>query len=126
MTEGYLKYYAKKMNIDIEIFSAGIKAEGVNPKAVTTMLGDNIDISEHSSNTIEEFSNKEISHVITVCDNAKESCPIYLKKTKLIHHNFEDPSKIIGDQKKIDNAFLKCREEIKEFSLEYLKTNFND
>ena len=125
ITEGYLKYFIKKMNIDINIYSAGVKAEGVNPKAISTMLEDNIDISNHTSNKIEEFSNKNISHVITVCDHANENCPVYLKKCNAVHHNFIDPSKITGDKKTIDLAFRKCREEIKAFSIDYLKTNFN-
>lgn len=126
MTEGYLKHYANKLNIEVDVYSAGLKAEGVNAKAILTMLEDNIDISKQTSNTIEEFSDKNISHVITVCDHANENCPVYLKKTSLVHHNFEDPSKVIGEQSIIDQSFSKCREKIKAFSLNYLKTNFND
>ena len=70
MAEGYLKHFIKKMNIHINIYSAGVKAEGVNPKAISTMLEDNVDISNHTSNKIEEFLHKNISHVITVCDHA--------------------------------------------------------
>jgi arsenate reductase len=125
MAEGYLKHFIKKMNIDINIYSAGVKADGVNPKAISTMLEDNIDISDHTSNKIEEFLHKNISHVITVCDHANENCPVYLKRCNAVHHNFTDPSKIIGDKNTIDLAYEKCREEIKAFTLDYLKTNFN-
>ena len=125
MAEGYLKHFIKKMNIDINIYSAGVKAEGVNPKAISMMLEDNVDISNHTSNKIEEFLHKNISHVITVCDHANENCPVYLKKCNAVHHNFLDPSKITGDKNTIDLAYIKCREEIKAFSQDYLKTNFN-
>tara|TARA_B100001287_G_scaffold137918_1_gene116131 strand:- start:2848 stop:3288 length:441 start_codon:yes stop_codon:yes gene_type:complete len=125
MAEGYLKYFIEKMNMDINIYSAGVKAEGLNPKAISTMLEDNIDISNHTSNRIEEFLHKNISHLITVCDHAHENCPIYLKKCNATHHNFTDPSKITGDKKTIDLAYKKCREEIKAFTKDYLKNNFS-
>ena len=62
------------------------------------MAKDGIDISNHTSNTLEEYKNTEISHVITVCDHANESCPVYLKKVNLTHQNFLDPSKFIGNE----------------------------
>ena len=85
------------------------------------MSKDNIDISDHSSNTIDEYLEKDITHVITVCDHAHESCPIFLKKTHFTHHNFKDPSKVNGTELEIEEAFLKCRDEIKKFSEQYLK-----
>ena len=124
MAEGYLKHYTQKMNINANIFSAGINAEGINPKAIHTMSEDNIDISNHTSNTIEEYISKDISHVITVCDHANENCPVFLKKTKSTHQNFIDPSKITGDIKTVDQAYTKCREEIKVFACKYLEENF--
>ena len=124
ITEGYLKFYKNKLNISANIYSAGIRAEGVNQRAIEIMSKDNIDISSHSSNTIDEYLNKDISHVITVCDHANESCPIYFKKTHFTHHNFVDPSKISGSELEIEKAFLKCRDEIKIFSEQYLKKHF--
>ena len=124
IAEGYLKYYSKKMNINANIFSAGINAEGVNPKAIQIMSEDNIDISDHTSNTIEDYFKKDITHVITVCDHANENCPVFLNKTKSTHQNFIDPSKITGDKKTISQAYKKCREEIKVFTLKYLQENF--
>ena len=124
ITEGYLKFYKNKLNISANIYSAGVRAEGVNKRAIEIMSKDNIDISSHTSNNIDEYLNKDISHVITVCDHANESCPIYFKKTHFTHHNFEDPSKIIGSELEIEKAFLKCRDEIKIFSEQYLKKHF--
>ena len=124
ITEGYLKFYKNKLKISANIYSAGIRAEGVNKRAIEIMSKDNIDISSHTSNNIDEYLNKDISHVITVCDHANESCPIYFKKTHFTHHNFEDPSKIIGSELEIEKAFLKCRDEIKIFSEQYLKKHF--
>jgi len=124
IAEGYLNYYSKKMNINANIFSAGINAEGVNPKAIHTMSEDNIDISTHTSNTIEEYLSQDITHVITVCDHANENCPVFLKKTQSTHQNFMDPSKLDGEEKTINQAYTKCREEIKVFTRKYLEENF--
>ena len=121
IAEGYLKYFSKQLNINTNVYSAGIRAEGINKKAIEIMAKDGIDISKHTSNTIEEYKNTEISHVITVCDHANESCPVYLKKVNLTHQNFSDPSKFIGNEFEIQNVFEKCREEIKSFSFSYLK-----
>lgn len=121
MAEGYLKYFSKQLNINSNVYSAGIRAEGINKKAIVIMAKDGIDISNHTSNSLEEYKNTEISHVITVCDHANESCPVYLKKANLTHQNFSDPSKFIGNEFEIQEAFEKCREEIKSFTLSYLK-----
>ena len=121
MAEGYLKYFSKQLNINSNVYSAGIRAEGINKKAIDIMAKDVIDISNHTSNSLEEYKNTEISHVITVCDHANESCPVYLKKVNLTHQNFSDPSKVIGNEFEIQEAFEKCREEIKSFTLSYLK-----
>ena len=121
IAEGYLRYFSKQLNINTNVYSAGIRAEGINKKAIEIMSQDGIDISNHTSNNLEEYTNTEISHVITVCDHANESCPIYLKKVNLTHKNFTDPSKVIGNEFEIQNAFEKCREKIKLFTLSFLK-----
>ena len=121
MAEGYLKYFSKQLSINSNVYSAGIRADGINKKAVDIMAKDGIDISNHTSNSLEEYKNTEISHVITVCDHANESCPVYLKKVNLTHQNFSDSSKFIGNEFEIQEAFKKCREEIKSFTFSYLK-----
>ena len=121
IAEGYLKYFSKQLNMNTNVYSAGIRAEGINKKAMEIMAKDGIDISNHTSNTLEEYKNTEISHLITVCDHANESCPIYLKKVNLTHQNFSDPSKVTGNEFEIQNAFEKCREEIKSFTFAFLK-----
>ncbi len=121
IAEGYLKYFSKELKINTNVYSAGIRAEGINKKAIEIMAKDEIDISNHTSNSLEEYKNTDISHVITVCDHANESCPVYLKKVNLTHKNFSDPSKVIGNVFEIQNAFEKCREEIKSFTLDFLK-----
>lgn len=121
IAEGYLKYFSKQLNMNTNVYSAGIRAEGINKKAVEIMAKDGIDISNHTSNTLEEYKNTEISHLITVCDHANESCPVYLKEVNLTHQNFSDPSKVTGNEFEVQNAFEKCREEIKSFTFDFLK-----
>ena len=124
IAEGYFKFFKNKMKLKINILSAGIKAEGINPKAAEIMLKDHIYISGQTSNKIDEYINENITHVITVCDHANENCPVFLKKTHFTHQNFKDPSKVIGNKEEIQLEFDNCREEIKNFSKEYLKANF--
>lgn len=112
ITEGYLRYFAKEK---ANIYSAGIETHGVNPKAIATMKEDNIDISNHTSNHIDEYKHINFDFVITVCDHAKEHCPFFPTKAKKFHHNFSDPSKATGTKKEIDESFRKTREEIKYF-----------
>tara|TARA_Y100001954_G_C15367341_1_gene386979 strand:+ start:84 stop:533 length:450 start_codon:yes stop_codon:yes gene_type:complete len=124
IAEGFLRHICDLNNWKAKIYSAGIEAEGVNPKAIETMQEIGIDISKHSSNKIEEFDHIEFSHLITVCDHAKESCPIYLKNVIHCHKNFKDPSKMNGDENYIKNCFRNCRNEIEKFVLQYLKSIF--
>lgn len=112
IAEGYLRYFAKEK---ANVYSAGIETHGVNPKAIATMKEDNIDISNHTSNHIDEYSHINFDFVITVCDHAKEHCPFFRTKAKKFHHNFSDPSKATGTNKEIDESFRKTREEIKCF-----------
>lgn len=80
---------------------AGIETHGVNPIAIKIMQEDNIDISHHTSNHIDEYRNIPFDFVITVCDHAKEHCPYLPTNAQQIHHNFTDPSKIKGSETNI-------------------------
>src|SRR5690606_26924495 len=112
IAEGYLKYFAGNK---AEVFSAGIETHGVNPKAIETMKEDGIDISAHTSNNIEEYKNIDFDYVITVCDNAKERCPVFPSTAKKFHHNFPDPAKATGTYTEVMEVFRKVREEIKAY-----------
>jgi arsenate reductase len=118
MSHGYLQYYGQDK---VQIFSAGVEIHGLNPFAVGIMSEDGIDISKNTSNHVEEYSNITFDYVITVCDNAKESCPFFPTQTKTIHHSFEDPSKASGTAKELIAAFRKVRDEIKEFSKSFIE-----
>ncbi|MFN5182616.1 MAG: arsenate reductase ArsC [Bacteroidota bacterium] len=112
IAEGYLRHF---YGGDAEIYSAGVETHGVNPKAIATMAEDNIDISKHTSNHIDEYKHINFDLVITVCDHAKEVCPYFPSKAKQIHHNFPDPAKTTGTDEEIKNSFSEVRLQIKDF-----------
>ena len=120
IAEGYLKQYAKG---NAEVYSAGIETHGVNPKAIVVMKEDGIDISKHTSNNINEYGNIDFDYVITVCDNAREQCPVFPSTAKQFHYNFTDPAKATGTEEEIMQQFRKVRNEIKILSKEFVAKN---
>lgn len=122
IADGYLQHFAgDKANI----YSAGVETHGVNPNAITTMQEDGIDISQNTSNHIDEYEHIQFDFVITVCDNAKERCPIFPTNAKQFHHNFPDPAKATGTAKEIANEFRQVRQQIKEYCMEFIKNNLD-
>lgn len=117
IAEGYLRKFAGHK---ADIYSAGVETHGLHPKAIETMLEDNIDISKHTSNTMDEYSDMDFDFVITVCDNAKERCPFFPKKTKKFHQNFPDPAKATGTEEEIKDRFRQVRKQIKVYCQEFI------
>jgi arsenate reductase len=113
MAEGYLRHFVQGR---AEVFSAGIEAHGVNPKAVAVMKEDGVDISKHTSNRVDEYNGIDFDYVITVCDNARENCPYFPAMVKMFHHDFPDPAKATGSEESILNSFRKTRDLIKAYS----------
>lgn len=120
IAEGYLRSFAKDK---AQIYSAGIETHGVNPKAIMTMIEDSIDISNHTSNNVDEYSHIDFDFVITVCDNANERCPVFPSKAKKFHHNFPDPAKAKGTENEVSEEFRKVREMIKGYCDNFVKEN---
>ena len=112
MAEGLLKHICGD---EFEIFSAGTKPSIVRPEAIKALKEVGIDISGNRSKSVEEFANREIDYILTVCDNAKENCPYFPAKTKVVHHGFFDPAEITGDEETRVSAFRKVRDEIREY-----------
>ena len=113
MAHGFLKYYA---NDKAKIYSAGIETHGVNPRAIATLKEVGLDISHYNSNLVEEYLDISFDFIITVCDSAAENCPIFPSNTALrLHQNFSDPSKLVGNEEDIEQAFRKTREEVSDF-----------
>jgi len=120
MAEGYLRHFA---NGNAEVYSAGVETHGVNPKAIAIMQEDGIDISNHTSNNIDEYFDIDFDFVITVCDNAKERCPFFPTKAKKFHHNFSDPAKATGTDEEINEQFRQVRQQIKEYCERFVAEN---
>lgn len=121
MVHGYLEHFLKdKANI----YSAGIETHGLNPRAVSIMKEDGIDISHHTSNDVKEYLDIPFDYIITVCDHAYENCPYIPGNAKRIHHSFPDPAKTTGSEEKIMETFRSVRNDIRKFCEEFSK-NFN-
>ena len=121
MAEGYLRYFSDGMAI---VFSAGIETHGVNPRAISVMLADGIDISHHTSNNVNEFLAVKFDFIITVCDHANEVCPVFPSSAKKFHFNFPDPAKVTGVEEEIVLEFRRVRELIKVYCKEFVTLNF--
>jgi arsenate reductase len=99
----------------VEAYSAGIRPIGVSPRAVKVMAEVSVDISKQMSKHIDDLNGIDFDYVVTVCDNAKEQCPVFGGGAKLIHRAFEDPYFATGSEEEIMAAFRKTRDQIKAF-----------
>lgn len=124
MAHGFLQSF----NPELTVCSAGTEASGkLNQQAVAAMKEIGLDISHHTSDSVEKYLNDEWDYVITVCGGANESCPAFTGKVKhRLHIGFDDPSHAVGTDEFIWSEFIRVRDEIKErfwkFYEENLKT----
>ena len=111
MAHGFLQSFDDR----ITVCSAGTQASGkLNQKAVAAMKDAGIDISHHTSDSVEKYLNEEWDYVITVCDHANETCPLFMGKVKhRLHIGFEDPSNATGSEESIMSEFRRIRDMIK-------------
>lgn len=121
IAEGYLKHFAGGY---ADIYSAGIETHGVNPKAVEIMKRDGIDISGQTSNNVTEYVDIDFDFVITVCDNARESCPYFPGRAVKLHYNFPDPAKAVGTDDEVMENFREVREMIRKYIQNFVNQNF--
>ena len=117
MAEGLIANFFPKM----QVYSAGTKPEKVNPFAVKAMAEIGIDISANVSNHADEYAYIDFDYVFTVCDNAKEICPIYPKAKQLIHHSFSDPADATGTEKEQLKVYLAVRNELSAYFTSFFK-----
>ena len=99
----------------IEPYSAGIHPIGVNPRAIKVMAEAGVDISAQKSEHIDELPGIDFDYVITLCDNAREHCPVFGGKAKVIHKPFDDPYFASGSEEQILTTFRKVRDDIRTF-----------
>ncbi len=119
MAEGILRRIADA-RYDVE--SAGVTPSNVRPEAIEAMREVGIDISAHRSKSVDEFTNDEFDQIITVCDNAKESCPVFPGNAARIHWSFDDPAAVRGTHAQRLAAFRAVRDQIRS-RLETLVAN---
>lgn len=109
MAEGLLRHEAGS---SCEVSSAGTAPTRVRPEAIAVMREVGIDISGHRSKSVDEFLGQDFDYVITVCDNARETCPVFPARTRRIHWSIEDPAAIQGSEEVRLDAFRQAREEL--------------
>jgi arsenate reductase len=119
MMHGFLKTLAKDK---AKVWSAGVETHGLNKNALKYLnVIENIDISNHTSNLVDEYADINFDYVITVCDHANERCPIFPSSAKKLHHNFSDPSKVTGSELEIEKAFTQTITELKAYTLNFIE-----
>ena len=117
MAEGLLRELGEGK---FEVESAGVAPSSVRPEAVEAMREIGIDISGHHSKSVDEFIGQQFDYIITVCDNAKENCPVFPGQVKRIHQSFEDPPpETVGDYESRLKIFRRVRGEILEWLKEF-------
>jgi len=110
MAEGLLRALAGER---FEVHSAGTRPSSVRPEAVEAMREVGIDISGQRSKSVDEFAGQEFDHVLTVCDRARESCPVFAGRARRAHWSFDDPAAVEGEWEERLAAFRRVREEIR-------------
>ena len=117
MAEGLLKRDGGDL---FEVESAGVEPSSIRPEAIQAMNEIGIDISEHRSKSVDEFIGQKFDYIITVCDNAKETCPIFPGSAERIHQSFEDPPPAsVGDYESRLKIFRRVRDEIRIWLKEF-------
>jgi arsenate reductase (thioredoxin) len=123
MAEGLFRHEAGDR---FEVFSAGTKPGFVRPEAIAVMSEIGIDISGHRSKSVDEFARQELQYVITACDNARESCPIFPATTLRMHWPLEDPAAVQGSEAERLAAFRKVRDQIRNRIMTFLNAPRSD
>lgn len=112
MAHGFLQSFDN----NLEVYSAGTEASGkLNQMAVKVMADIGVDISGHTSDSVDKYLDQEWDYVITVCGGANEVCPAFMGKVKnRLHIGFDDPSHVVGDENYVWSEFVRVRDEIKD------------
>jgi len=122
MAEGLCRHFLYNI---IKPYSAGIEKHGLDPLAVKAMHEIGIDISGQQSKTMEELGNEQFDYVVTLCGHAKETCPFFPAKTRVLHRGFDDPPQLAAGTKSEDEAlrhYRRVRDEIKDYILTFPDT----
>jgi arsenate reductase len=118
MAEGLLRHDGgEKFHVE----SAGTKPGSVRPEAITVMREAGIDITGHCSKHVDEFEGQQFDYVITVCDNARETCPVFFGKAKKLHRDFEDPAAATGSEEQRLVVFRRVRDQLRAYLRDFSK-----
>lgn len=120
MAEGLLRHDAGGR---FDVASAGTKASFVRPEAIAVMREIGIDISGHRSKNVDEFEEQKFDYVITVCDNARETCPVFFGAAERLHHNFDDPAALTGSEEQRLSAFRRVRDELRDYLQDFTRSS---
>lgn len=112
MAEGLLRHDAGDRFL---VESAGTKPSTIRPEAIAVMKELGIDISGHRSKSVDEFAGRQFDYVLSVCDNAKESCPVFPGSTMTIHQSFQDPTALQGSEHDRLAVFRRVRDELRRY-----------
>ncbi|MFN0172786.1 MAG: arsenate reductase ArsC [Bryobacteraceae bacterium] len=119
MGEGLFRHY---LGDRFEVSSAGTRPSSVRQEAVAVMAELGIDLTGHRSKSVEEFLDREFRYVFTVCDQAKESCPLFPGQAERIHWSLEDPAAVEGSWEERTAAFREIRDQLRERVIKFAKT----
>ena len=120
MAEGWFRYFTSQENVSV--FSAGTHPESVNKYAIRVMNLYGIDISKHISSHLDDYKNISFDYVITLCDNAKENCPVF-HSAKIIHESFPDPAEAVGTEEELVKVYSKVCIDLKAFIYNFIIKN---
>lgn len=118
MAEGLLRHDAGDR---FEVESAGTKPGHVRPEAIAVMKELGIDLSRHRSKSVNEFAARTFDYVLTVCDSANESCPVFPGHASRTHFSFADPAAVVGDEEERLAQFRRVRDEIRAYLRDFVR-----
>ena len=118
MAEGLLRHDGGDR---FTVESAGTNPSAVRREAITVMKEVGIDITSHRSKHVDEFAGQDFDYVLSVCDNAKESCPVFSDRTTRLHHSFNDPAAFEGSEEKRLEEFRRVRDELRSYLNSFAK-----
>ena len=109
MAEGLFR---KAVGDRLDVFSAGTRPSTVRPEAIVVMSEIGIDIARHRAKSVEEFAGQEFRYVVTVCDHARDSCPVFAGNAERVHWSLEDPAAFQGNQREREAEFRRIRDQL--------------
>ena len=122
MAEGWVK---SELSRFVDVYSAGTEPKEIDNRAISVMAEVGIDISGQSASNVDEYLNKEFDLIITLCDEARESCPLFPSQAEVIHMGFRDPADAIGSEEEVLGVFREVRDQLNRRLITQLREKFS-